>query len=538
MNLDCIALLRSDLLRAEFTETAVRDLLGEDADFALRRGVRAAARIALAAHVGVPDAAPKAALRSLVQLFLLGDPVTKVALDGALPALGVTGACSLGIVSQDPADAEALRPVFALTPFHARGPGLPVVGANWWILSDLDDHVRNGPARSDHVMGVGGATRSLLGFAIPGHVASALDLGTGCGVIALHLAARADRVVATDISQRALDFATANAALNEIEGIEWRRGDLFAPVAERFDLIVSNPPFVITPRVGVSPAYEYRDGGLAGDDLMARVIQSAPAHLVPGGIFQSLGNWEVRWGSDGLDRVLGWVANAPGVTPGDACWIIERDRESPERYAEVWARDGGARIGGEEFERLVASWLNDFAGRRVVAIGLGLIGFRRALVGNTRTGPRRAERAGGAIGGHQRLGDSWAQNFADGVDLESIDSEDFGGRVFVRAGAVREERVYEPGHKDPASIVLASDTGISRRLRADTVLAAAVGVCDGDLTVDEIGAALSDLLDADPAALREALHSGLRELIWCGMLRPAGPLSVSAPANSLRDTAN
>ncbi|MFX7756163.1 hypothetical protein ABTJ91_20940, partial [Acinetobacter baumannii] len=76
---------------------------------------------------------------------------------------------------------------------------------------------------------------------------------------------------------------------------------------ETFDRVASNPPFVITPRVAGVPAYEYRDGGLEGDALVASVIAGVGAHLEPGGVAQSLGNWEYRNGESGLDRVRGWV---------------------------------------------------------------------------------------------------------------------------------------------------------------------------------------------------------------------------------------
>lgn len=533
--------LRTDLSRAEYTEATVRTLLGEAADAARLRGVRAPARIALQgiaarAEAGnqplgesnaAGSASTDAALRTLVQLFLVGDPVTETAFSLAFPTLGAVGATALGLVTSDDV---GLRAALALSPFHATGPGLPEEGTDWWLLSDLDDHIRRGPARTDHVMGVGGATRSLLGFAAPGTVDSALDLGTGCGVIALHLAARARRVVAIDISARALEFAQANARINAVSGIDFRRGDLFAPVArERFDLILSNPPFVITPRDGSVPDYEYRDGGRSGDDLIAQVLQAAPDHLKPGGTLQCLGNWEVRWGADGLERVLSWIEEAPGSRPVDAAWVIERDRQRPEGYAELWARDGGARPGTEAFDDLVAAWLADFAARRVVAIGLGLIGFRRGLPGNPQPAPRRAERADGAIGGQDRLGDRWSSVFATNCAVDPVDSVAFGELVLERDSSVREERVYEPGAEHPMSIVLASDEGIARRVHADTVLAAAVGACDGDLTVDEIGTALTGLLDADPIALRDALHAGLRELIWYGMLVPASAASGGAP---------
>ena len=194
---------------------------------------------------------------------MLGCEVSSDAVETALPTLGVEGARELGLV--DPAGTGfvaslSLNPVELPDPLGqgaSTGAGTPL---QWWILSDLDDQLRAGPARPDHVMGVGGATRSLLAqLPLGPHVTllggSVLDLGTGCGVVALMLAhalARFDvqRIVATDISERALSFARANARLNGLHGaIEFRQGDLFAPVAgERFDLIASNPPFVITPR--------------------------------------------------------------------------------------------------------------------------------------------------------------------------------------------------------------------------------------------------------------------------------------------------
>lgn len=518
----------------------MRALLGDAADGARLRGVRAPARLALRARhtaengragSGASDLSVEArdALATLVLVFLVGDSVAIEALAQALPSLGTDGAVALGIVTESD---DLARAALSLQPFHATGPGFSEDGTDWWLLADLDDHLRRGPARPDHVMGVGGATRSLLGFAVPGRVGTALDLGTGCGVIAMHLAARADRVIATDISERALELARANAYLNEVSGIEFRLGDLFGPVAdEQFDLILSNPPFVITPRDGTVPEYEYRDAGRAGDDLIAQVLQSAPDRLAAGGLLQCLGNWEVRWGADGLRRVLDWIDDAPGVDAADKCWVVERDRQRPEGYAELWARDGGARVGSDEFEQLVTSWLTDFSSRQVVAIGLGLIGFQKSSAGDPAIGSRRTERADGVISSDARLGDSWGATFETAAAIAALDSVAFGEQIFERDPGVREERAYEPGAEDPMSIVLASDVGIARRVHADTVLAAAVGACDGDLAVDEICAALTGILDADPVALRDALHEGLRELIWYGMLRPVQPGMSTSAAN-------
>ena len=86
------------------------------------------------------------------------------------------------------------------------------------------------------MLGISAASTSLAQLTIREPVGSALDLGTGCGVQALHLAGHADRVVATDVNRRALEIARFNAELNELAPVEVRDGSYFEPVAgERFD---------------------------------------------------------------------------------------------------------------------------------------------------------------------------------------------------------------------------------------------------------------------------------------------------------------
>src|SRR5262245_17651547 len=81
-----------------------------------------------------------------------------------------------------------------------------------------------------------------------------LDLGTGSGCIAISLAIRQKgcHVVATDASHEALAIAKENAAKHCVTGrIDFRQGDMFAPIhaGEKFDLIVSNPPYIPTPDI-------------------------------------------------------------------------------------------------------------------------------------------------------------------------------------------------------------------------------------------------------------------------------------------------
>ena len=121
-----------------------------------------------------------------------------------------------------------------------------------------------------------------------------VDVGTGSGAIAVALAKHLTDafIVATDLSQAALEVAELNAGQNEVwERIRFLHGDLLAPVAgQRFDLIVSNPPYVSTAdRATLSVEVREHEPALAlfaGDDgleVYRRLIPAAFAMLVPGG---------------------------------------------------------------------------------------------------------------------------------------------------------------------------------------------------------------------------------------------------------------
>jgi release factor glutamine methyltransferase len=114
---------------------------------------------------------------------------------------------------------------------------------------------------------------------------SVLDLCTGSGLLALVAAAQGASVTAVDVSRRALLSVRLNALLNRVR-VRALRGDLFEPVAgERFDLIVSNPPYLpdpgeALPRRGLERAW---DAGATGRALLDRICARAGEHLNPGG---------------------------------------------------------------------------------------------------------------------------------------------------------------------------------------------------------------------------------------------------------------
>lgn len=493
-----VSSLRADLERAHFTVDHLTELWGDVAEAALGRADRVPARRAL---TGSAD--PAAAL---AELFVFGVTADASRVEGAMPSLGLAGAERLGVIARK---GDLIRPLVDLRPYaflDGRGAG------EWWIASDIGE-LAAGVLRTDHVLGVGGASITLAGLIMPGRIGRALDLGTGCGIQALHLAREADLVVATDISQRALDYAALNAGLNGVTTIEFRLGSLFEPVSgERFDRIVSNPPFVITPRTEGVPEYEYRDGGLVGDDLFAAVVAGLSAHLTPGGVAQLLGNWEYRPGSPGLDAAGAWAQTA-----GLDAWIVERDAADPAQYAETWIRDGGTRGDSDDYERLVGAWLDDFEARGVISIGFGYLTLRRPVAARTL---HRLERVDAPLGAAASgLGQHLADALAAHDALIARDDAALLASHLVVAPDVTDERSHWPGSEHPSVIVLRQGGGFRREVRADTGLAAIVGACDGELSLGSIISAVASLLEIDEAALVAELVPQVRELIVAGLLR-------------------
>jgi methylase of polypeptide subunit release factors len=507
-----LAALAGDLSAAEFTVDGVGRALGPMAQAALHREQVVPARVALRGS--------REPVAVLARLFVLGEGVAVRDLDAALPALGSSGAVRAGLVATAGTGRDdAVRPLVDLRPYAADD-------RHWWLASDLSELVTGGPLREDHVLGVGGASTTLARWTMRRPVGRALDVGTGCGVQALHVATHADDVVATDLSTRCLAFTRFNAGLNAAvpdgpfagRSLDLRAGSLLDPVAgDTFDLVVSNPPYVITPRVAGVPTYEYRDGGWTGDELVRRLVGGLGGVLAPGGVGQLLGNWEHHAGEGWRDRVESWL-------PADVdAWVVQRELQDPAEYAETWARDGGHRPHEPAYDALVEAWLQDFAGRGVTAVGFGVLTLRRPdPYAEGRPPLRRLEELTGPVG----QGGSVGPVVADVLDAEAwlaaTSDDDLLAERLVVAPDVTEERYGTPGAADPQVVLLRQGGGLHRAVRADTALAGLVGACDGELAVGQVVGALGVLLDEPVEQLRARLLPAVRGLVADGLLRVGG----------------
>src|SRR6476659_10202539 len=258
--------LRSALVLAGFTYDAVAEALGPLAHAALGRNETTP---------GSRATAGGSALETLIRLFLLQTPVSAAAAEAALPGL-VQRMAVEGILEQTVGEVAARMDVRPYASGEATGD------RDLWVVSDLTPGLDGQPSRvgSDHVLGISSASTSLA-----------------------HLTFR--------------------------EPVEVREGSFFEPVrGERFDLIATNPPFVISPATG--ERLVYRDSGLPGDRVVEDIVRAAPRHLNEGGVCQVLANWVIAQGQPWDERLAPWVA--------DDCdaLVVQREVIDPASYVELW----------------------------------------------------------------------------------------------------------------------------------------------------------------------------------------------------------
>ncbi|MFZ3414893.1 DUF7059 domain-containing protein [Arthrobacter sp. 3Tela_A] len=523
-NLPLLTALAADLGDAGYTVDGVAAFLGEEASAALSRDQLVPAMLACQAAADGGTPAPVAAA---VALWLVGSSVPAQQVRAAFPRTGADGLAELGLAEEDPEAPELVRASVDLRPYEFEaGNG----ATHLWVASDLGAHQRPGVLPHGHVLGIGQASLSLAQLSINNPVERALDLGTGCGIQVFHLLGHVRHVTATDISERALGFTRFNLVLNAPalgldpkkpeQRVDLRLGSMLEPVAgERFDQVVSNPPFVITPRVAgedEEDRFTYRDGGLPGDQIVSGLFRNLESVLAPCGIAQMLGNWEIQGEDGGKDA---WNARLRSWLPESMdAWVIQREVLSPAEYAEMWLRDAAENRDRNEYAASYAAYLRDFASRGTTGVGFGSVWMRRRQ--DPQAAPlRRFEEI------THPLESPLAPHLAAAVDRFDwcAAHPDLGAEHLVVADDVTEERHARPGAEHPGVILLRQGAGLRRTNLMSTELTGFVSACDGDLPAGAIIAALGSLLGRDDPEFAAGLEEEVRNLVLDGFLLPAAP---------------
>ena len=565
------SLLRADLAQSGWGVESVEALLGPVAAAALQRELRAPAlrvvRRALAAGAGAAstssdrpslatgvDSTSSAAnapqdgdvagykVAVLTALFMLGEPVGAAALETALPRTGVAGALAIGLVvpTQSASGEQRYAPAVDLRPHEAEDAHGSV---RWWVASDLGELVTGQALAPDHVLGIGRAGLTLAALTPRKPVETALDLGVGCGIQTLYLLRHVRQVVATDISTRALEFTAFNVALAGVDSarVQLRQGNLLEPVAgQRFDLIVSNPPFVITPpsvRQAGLPLMEYRD---AGGPILPALVRGLEDHLNPDGVAVMLGNWEHREGTSWRTSVNQWIGKSLDA------WIIQREVQDPVEYAAMWLRDGGLtpERSGVAFENALAAWQEDFDSRQVSGVGMGYLVFHAPVAAGAPSGPGGTALEGqtapeepasdaaapGAVvepwrvleevptSGQGALGEHVAQVIAAHEALRGLDDAQVAALKLRTASGLSKEEALTPTPVPTAPVIRQAE-GFGRVIAVGMPEVALLSASDeGLLTVAQIAAAVASLTSEDQAAVLADMVAATRTFAHAGMV--------------------
>ena len=481
---DGAARLRGVLDDAGFTLAAIAGVIGEEALTHGRRSIPLVLR----------RTAQSDRISTLIRLFLA--PVA-VPLDAAAKAL-------------EPVPVDDLLDAGVL----AAGGGGTVHGGvhlrhhDGLILAVDPEPLLTGlPVAEDHVMGLSRGTLMLSRLTDTLDAEAAVDIGTGSGLQALVLSRRATRVVATDITDRAVAMARFNAALNGITTVDVRQGDLFEPVhGEQFDVVVSNPPYVVAPPL----VQRFVSGRREADGISAHMARTAPRHLRPGGRAYILAEWIVPFGRDWEERVSPWFEGS-----GCDASVLAFSTTAVDEYATRWIPPG--EHDAEGYAREFDAWMRWYAERGIEAITFGLITMRR------REGTGESLRmTTPPLRFNDIDGDDLQLALALGRWVRMVDPDAFLAtrlRLTDDARLLR-ECVVEGGEWVWRSSAIGAENAIANPVEIDTAIERLAARCDGRRTVAELLADDTASREGSDGETAARLVPELRRLVERGLLLP------------------
>jgi len=306
-----------------------------------------------------------------------------------------------------------------------------------------------------------------------------------------------------------------NAQINGISNIECREGNFFEPVRdERFDLMVCNPPFIISPDTD----YVFRDGGLSGDAVSEVVLKSATEHLNEGGFATVLANWGLMAGQEWDEPGKKWLA-AKGCDPVFIRWASS----DPLSYAAIWNAHL-RQLNSQDYAAALDRWVEYISSLHFETIAhVGVILRRRS-------------------------GSTWTLSF-EGIGVPSGDATDQIARIFSAQDFLAEHHGDLPdqhfaladGHRldqsmtfkngayeiATASMSLPSGVGLQGEVPANLIpllFSLATG------TVGDLVTSLAKELDTDPEELRRNALTMVRSLFERGLLERLDPGAIITPA--------
>jgi SAM-dependent methyltransferase len=474
---DDIRRLRLVLRDAAFSADSVQDLLRTEGELITRP-----AELPLHLRRLRND---DSACATLVKLFILGVTMERKRADTALAPFGVDLLERLQLVREDEG---GIRGVIRLVPHD-----------DLVIASDRPDE----DTGADHVAGIHRPSATLANLTVRRAVDLVLDVGTGNGIQAILAARHANRVVATDLNARALVFARLNAALNGVTNIEFREGSFLEPVAgERFDLIVANPPYVISPE----SEFLFRDSGLGGDRVSEQLVRDLPDHLAEDGFATVMVSW-IQEGDDPAVRPSEWIADR-----GCDAWVFHSRTDDVLTTASLWNRDAKT---SDEYAERIDRWTDYYSSEGITSVAYGGLVLRR------RSGSDNWIRSTELPAGRLAAAGAHLERMFAGQDVvATADDEQLLGMRFAFAGDVAVEQDLKPGADawTATEVTLKLTDGIGFRAGLDEITTRVVLRLTPTIALGDCLDGVAAELDLQRGQLRQAGAELVRRLLALGFV--------------------
>ena len=315
--------------------------------------------------------------------------------------------------------------------------------------------------------------------------------------------------MATDLSPRALAVTQFNAGLNGISNVECVQGDMFAPVEGRsFDLIVSNPPFVISP----DQVHLFLNPGSEGDGFCRRLTMEAPRYLSEGGYCVFNANWEITGAQDWRERPTAWLQGS-----GCDAWVLHQNTRTPSEYAEFFIEAGYS--DAPDVSRHFDRWLEYYAARGITGIAAGNFILRRRSAPKNWLRADELPRSVSASNAAEVLQLFELRDFLEKVERD----EDLLKVRFTLSPDVRLERAYEASQGEWRRVAgrISRTTGFQYSAELDDPSAAVLAHCDGEHTVSQLLEEIAAIRQAEVNAITPMALGIFRRMVEKGFLIPA-----------------
>lgn len=431
-------------------------------------------------------------LNTLLRWFLIGAEVDKARAEATLTANELDALESCGLIESG--EDGYTSPVL-VSPYEG-----------FLLAADRLTELESGE-NAEAVLMVNRTTWRLGQFMLREAVGSTLDLGCGCGALALLAARHSKHVVATDLNPRAVEFARFNAALNGVHNVECLVGDAWQPVeGRRFDRIVSNPPFFISP----GARSMFSDNPFDLDEFCRRLVREAGVYLEADGVYQMVFEWAEVEGEPWQDRLTGWAAGT-----GCDAWIAEGYSLTSDRYAHQRITEKA--VDPNELDEIFGEWQSYFAERRVTSIHGGVLALKRRAGRNwvrITDLPSGLADAGEAV--RRRL-DSLDYAYSAESDEEVLQTQP----VLSDAAELAQRLRLDDGAWKVVGMQLELRDGLPDKLPADPSVLGMLTALDGKRTIAEIAAAVAERAQRDPAHVAAECVRLIRALAMRGFITGA-----------------